>query len=47
MYKRQDKRYGLIYVDYDNGGKGTGERYRKDSFAWYKKCIESNGEDLS
>lgn len=42
-----DKRYGLIYVDYDNGGKGTGERYRKDSFAWYKKCIESNGEDLS
>ena len=42
-----DKRYGLIYVDLDNSGKGTGKRYRKDSFYWYKKCIASNGEDLN
>ena len=28
-------------------GKGTGKRIRKDSFYWYKKCIESNGEDLA
>lgn len=41
-----DKRYGTIYVDLDNGGKGSGKRYKKDSFYWYKKCIESNGEDL-
>lgn len=41
-----DKRYGVIYVDLDNGGKGSGNRYRKDSFYWYKKCIASNGEDL-
>lgn len=41
-----DKRYGMIYVDLDNGGIGTGERIKKDSFYWYKKCIESNGEDL-
>lgn len=41
-----DKRYGVIYVDLDNGGKGSGKRYRKDSFYWYKKCIASNGEDL-
>ena len=27
-----DKRYGVIYVDLDNGGKGSGKRYRKDSF---------------
>ncbi len=40
------KRYGFIYVDMDDEGKGTLNRYRKDSFAWYKKCIESNGEDL-
>lgn len=40
------KRYGFIYVDRDNDGRGTLNRYRKDSFYWYKKCIESNGEDL-
>lgn len=40
------KRYGVIYVDLDNEGKGTGKRYRKDSFYWYQKCIASNGADL-
>lgn len=40
------KRYGYIYVDYDDFGKGTGKRLRKDSFYWYKKVIETNGEDL-
>ena len=40
------KRYGYIYVDNDNDGKGTLKRYRKDSFYWYKKVIESNGTVL-
>lgn len=40
------KRYGFIYVDRDNEGRGTMERIRKDSFAWYKKVIASNGEEL-
>ena len=40
------KRYGFIYVDVDDFGNGTYNRYIKDSFYWYKKCIESNGEDL-
>ena len=40
------KRYGVIYVDMDDEGKGTLNRYKKDSFYWYKKCIESNGENL-
>jgi 6-phospho-beta-glucosidase len=40
------KRYGFIYVDKDNEGKGTLNRSRKDSFYWYKKCIESNGYDI-
>lgn len=40
------KRYGFIYVDYQDDGSGSGERYKKDSFYWYKKCIASNGEDL-
>lgn len=41
------KRYGYIYVDKDNDGKGTLKRYKKDSFDWYKKVIASNGEDLA
>lgn len=40
------KRYGFIYVDIDDEGKGTLNRYKKDSFEWYKKVIASNGEDL-
>ncbi|UUX33565.1 6-phospho-beta-glucosidase [Fundicoccus culcitae] len=41
------KRYGFIYVDRDNDGNGTLERKKKKSFNWYKKVIESNGEDVS
>ena len=40
------KRYGFIYVDRDDLGRGTLNRYRKDSFFWYKKVIASNGEAL-
>ena len=40
------KRYGFIYVDVDDEGRGTYDRYRKDSFDWYKRVIASNGEDL-
>ncbi len=40
------KRYGFIYVDKDNAGHGTLARSKKDSFDWYKKVIESNGEKL-
>lgn len=41
-----EKRYGQIYVDLDDNGNGTLERYKKDSFYWYKKVIESNGSVL-
>jgi 6-phospho-beta-glucosidase len=40
------KRYGFIYVDKDNEGRGTLDRSRKKSFYWYKKVIETNGEEL-
>ena len=40
------KRYGVIYVDCDDFGNGTFKRSKKDSFYWYQKCIQSNGEDL-
>lgn len=40
------KRYGFIYVDKNDDGSGSGKRYKKQSFDWYKKVIASNGEDL-
>jgi 6-phospho-beta-glucosidase len=40
------KRYGFVYVDRDDYGKGTGKRIKKDSFAWYQKVIATNGKEL-
>ena len=40
------KRYGLIFVDKYDDGTGDMSRRKKDSFYWYKKVIESNGERL-
>lgn len=40
------KRYGFIYVDLDNDGNGTMNRYKKKSFDWYKEVIATNGESL-
>ena len=44
---QMSKRYGFIYVDADDFGQGTYQRYKKDSFAWYKKVIATNGRDLA
>jgi 6-phospho-beta-glucosidase len=41
------KRYGFIYVDEDDEGKGTFNRFKKKSFDWYKQVISTNGADLS
>ena len=40
------KRYGFVYVDKYDDGTGDLKRRRKDSFYWYKKVIETNGEEL-
>ena len=40
------KRYGFVYVDRDDQGKGTLKRIRKKSFYWYKKVIATNGQEL-
>lgn len=40
------KRYGFVYVDRNQDGSGTLERYKKKSFDWYRKVIASNGADL-
>jgi 6-phospho-beta-glucosidase len=40
------KRYGLIFVDRGEKDLKNIKRYRKSSFYWFKKVIESNGEEL-
>ncbi|WP_314453075.1 glycoside hydrolase family 1 protein [uncultured Microbacterium sp.] len=41
------KRYGFIYVDRNDDGTGTLDRYRKKSFGWYADVIRSNGASLT
>ncbi|MEI2394752.1 MULTISPECIES: glycoside hydrolase family 1 protein [Paenibacillus] len=41
-----NKRYGFIYVDKDNQGKGTLQRRKKKSFHWYRQIIETDGSIL-
>ena len=40
------KRYGFIYVDQDETQQGSLNRYKKDSYHWYKNVIDTNGEVL-
>lgn len=41
------KRYGFVYVDREEDeNSGTLNRIPKDSYFWYKKVIETNGEEL-
>ncbi|KRM86865.1 6-phospho-beta-glucosidase [Liquorilactobacillus vini DSM 20605] len=44
---QMSKRYGFIYVDADDQGHGSYNRYRKDSFFWYQQVITTNGENLN
>ncbi|WP_218061357.1 glycoside hydrolase family 1 protein [Paenibacillus polymyxa] len=43
---QMSKRYGYIYVDQDDMGRGTKRRIKKKSFYWYKNVIATNGEQL-
>ncbi|GAM67928.1 6-phospho-beta-glucosidase [Vibrio sp. JCM 19236] len=40
------KRYGYIYVDRDDEGKGELTRIKKKSFFWYQDVIASRGASL-
>lgn len=44
--QQRSKRYGFVYVDLDDEGHGSGQRYKKDSYYWYQKVIESNGREI-
>lgn len=39
------KRYGVIYVDADNYGNGSYDRYKKDSFYWYQQFMKEYREE--
>ena len=41
-----DKRYGFIYVNYNNNHEGDFSRSKKKSFDWYKHVIGTNGACL-
>ncbi|WOF23586.1 glycoside hydrolase family 1 protein [Microbacterium betulae] len=41
------KRYGLVHVDLDDEGRGTGDRTPKASFDWYREVIATDGASLS
>ncbi|MBY4130168.1 glycoside hydrolase family 1 protein [Rhodococcus fascians] len=43
---QMSKRYGFVYVDRNDDGTGSLERYRKKSFVWYRDVISSNGASL-
>lgn len=43
---QMSKRYGYIYIDQDDLGRGTKQRIKKKSFYWYQSVIETNGELL-
>ena len=40
------KRYGLVYVDHQEGNTGSLDRLCKDSYYWYRNVIETNGREL-
>ena len=40
------KRYGWVYVDLDDEGNGTMDRFPKASYYWMKEFIKTNGENL-
>lgn len=46
-HQGSSKRYGFVYVDRDEFDLLTLNRFKKDSFAWYRKVIDTNGADLS
>ena len=46
FFSEMKKRYGFIYVDRDNEGKGTLKRSKKKSFDWYKEVIATNGASV-
>lgn len=41
------KRYGFVYVDRDDHDEKTLNRIPKESYFWYQKVIETNGQNLT
>ena len=39
-------RYGFVYVYREDEEGSSMNRYKKDSYYWYKKVIETNGDEV-
>jgi 6-phospho-beta-glucosidase len=44
---QMSKRYGFIYVDRNDDGTGSLNRYKKKSFGWYREVIATSGANLN
>jgi len=44
---QMSKRYGFIYVDRNDDGTGTLDRFKKKSFKWFAEVIRTNGASLT
>jgi 6-phospho-beta-glucosidase len=44
---QMSKRYGFIYVDRNDDGTGSLNRYKKKSFGWYREVITTGGANLN
>ncbi len=44
---QMSKRYGFIYVDRNDDGTGTLNRYKKKSFDWFTQVTATNGASLT
>ena len=43
---QMEKRYGFVYIDKDDQGRGTLKRSKKKSFGYYQQVIATNGASL-
>lgn len=40
------ERYGFLCADKNGDGTGSGKRHKKGSSAWFRRVIQTNGEEL-
>ncbi|WP_311765847.1 MULTISPECIES: family 1 glycosylhydrolase [unclassified Actinomyces] len=43
---QMSKRYGMVYVDREDDGTGSLDRFPKKSFGWFQEVIRTNGQSL-
>lgn len=44
--RERKERYGFLCADKNGDGTGSGRRHKKGSSAWFRRVIQTNGEEL-